>query len=130
MVKPAGDLPPLPPAPEPPVPEPPAEPVPSWEVCQVGYSRLSGPCSWFNLRCSFSTSLRLTITLHFWRISLKLWRRNRVLTPSRSPFHLYVMPFRSQERFMILGRYPPTWKAWCERPGLSPMRRQTTMPQF
>ena len=28
MAKPAGDLPPLPPAPEPPVPEPPAEPVP------------------------------------------------------------------------------------------------------
>ena len=28
MAEPAGDLPPLPPAPEPPVPEPPAEPVP------------------------------------------------------------------------------------------------------
>ena len=99
-----------------------------WQVCQVDYPCLSGP--WFKLRCSFSTSLRLMIASHSWKINLKLWRRNRVLTPSRPPFHLYVMPFRSQERFMILGRHPPTWKPWCERPAPSPMRKQTTTPQF
>ena len=84
---------------------------------------------WFNYRCSFSTSLRLMIASNSWRISLKLSRRSRVLTPSQPPFHLYVMPFRSQERFTILGRHPPTWWPWYERPGLLPMRKQTTMPQ-
>lgn len=83
---------------------------------------LSGP--WFNLRCFFLISLRLMIALHSWRISLKLCRRNRVLTLSQLPFHLYVMAFTSQEQFMILGRRPPTWRPWCKRPGLLPMRKK------
>ena len=46
-----------------------------------------------------------------------------MLTPSRPPFYLYVMPFKSQERFMIPGRNPPTWKPWCEREGLSRIKK-------
>jgi len=37
---------------------------------------LAGP--WFNLKCSFSTSLRLMIASHSLKINLKLWRRNTV----------------------------------------------------
>ena len=48
---------------------------------QVDNSCFAGP--WFNFNCSFLTSLRLLIALNSWRISLNLWRRNRVLTPSQ-----------------------------------------------
>ena len=66
---------------------------------------LSGP--WFNLKCSFSTSLRLMIALSSWRMSLKLWRRNRVLTPLQPPFHLHWRKMSAHEsRKMARDTFP------------------------